>query len=158
MVPTMIPTTNLAIISRTHIFSIEARILLCNAAFTHRSMIPRISTDMRESIYFLRESLKYVWKINRRKTIQTLMGFTTFALLTLAATVNENTMTSFDTDSSIWVCDNSATGHIYNNRSLFTGDLVPSIFIVGVATGTSEPTLMGMVELRITDEKLNSWP
>ncbi len=107
---------------------------------------------MRESVYFLRESLKYFGKINRRKTVDTLMGFTTFAYSTLAASVNENTMTSFDTDSSFWVCDNSATGHICNNQSLFTGNLVPSIYIVGAATGTSEPALMGTVELRITDD------
>jgi hypothetical protein len=50
-------------------------------------------------------------------------------------------------DSSFWVCDNSATGHICNDRSLFTGDLVLSIYIVGAATGTSEPTLMGTVHL-----------
>ncbi len=79
------------------------------------------------------------------------MGFTTFAFSTLAS-VHENTMPSFDTDSSFWVCDNSATGHICNNRALFTGDLVPLIYIVGAATRTLEPTLMGMVWLRITDD------
>jgi hypothetical protein len=102
---------------------------------------------MRESVYFLRESLKYFWKLNQRKTVDTLMGFTTFPYSTLAASVNENTMTLFDTDSSFWVCDNSATGHICNNRSLFTGNLVPLINIDGAATGTLEPTLMGTVEL-----------
>ena len=61
-------------------------------------------------------------------------------------------MTSFDTDSSFWVCDNLATGHICNDRSLFTGNLVPSIYIVGAATGTLEPTLMGTVTLRLTDD------
>ncbi len=79
------------------------------------------------------------------------MGFTTFAFSTLDS-VNENTTTSFDTDSSFWVCDNLATGHICNDRYLFTGDLVPLIYIVGAATGTSEPTLMGTVWLRLTDD------
>jgi hypothetical protein len=74
------------------------------------------------------------------------MGFTTFAFSTLAS-VHENTMTSFDIDSSFWVCDNLATGHICKERALFTGDLVPLIYVVGVATGTLEPTLMGTVWL-----------
>jgi hypothetical protein len=80
------------------------------------------------------------------------MGFTTFAFSTFAASLHENTMTSFNTDSSFGVCDNLVTGHICNDRTLFTGDLVPSIYIVGAATGTSEPTLMGTVDLRITDD------
>jgi hypothetical protein len=60
-------------------------------------------------------------------------------------------MTSFVTDSSFWVCDNLATGHICNDKMLFIGDLVPSIYIVGAATGSLEPTLMGTVQLQITD-------
>jgi hypothetical protein len=107
---------------------------------------------MRESVYLLRELLKYFLTINRRNTVDTLVGFTTFAYSTLASRVNENLLTSFDTDSSFWVCDNSATGHIWNDRSLFTGDLVPLIYIVGAATGTSETTLMGTVNLRLTDD------
>jgi hypothetical protein len=55
----------------------------------------------------------------------------------------------FNTDSSFWV---SATGHICNNKSLFSGELVPSIYTVGAATGTTEPALMGTVILRITDD------
>ena len=145
--------------SRAHIFSIAAiillrdtRVLLRDTIFSHKFMIPRFSRIMRESVYLLREFTKYFQKINPRKTVHTLVGFTTFAYSTLASRVNENIMTSFDTDSSFWVCDNSATGHICNDRSLFTGDLVPSIYIVGAATGTSEPTLMGTVHLRITDD------
>ena len=80
------------------------------------------------------------------------MGFTTFAFSTLTARVHEKTMTSFDTDSSFWVSNNLATGHICNDRTLYTGNLVPFIYIVGAATGTLEPTLMGTVELRITDD------
>jgi hypothetical protein len=85
-------------------------------------------------------------------TSNAILGFTTFAFSTLAASVHENTMLSFDTDSTFWVCNNLATGHICNDKNLFTGDLVPSIYIVGAATGTLEPTLMGMVKLRITDD------
>jgi hypothetical protein len=154
--PTMMPTTisrlHQAIVSQAHIFSFKTRILPRITAFSCRSMLQRISRIMRESVYFLRESLKYFRKINHCDPINTLMGFTTFAFSTLAASVHEKTMASYDTVSSFWVCDNSATGHICNDKNLFTGDLVPSMYIVGAATGTSEPTLMGTVELRITDD------
>ncbi len=59
----------------------------------------------------------------------------------------------FDTDSTFWVCDNSATGHICKDKSLFTGDLVPSIFKVGSATGILTPTLMGTITLQLTDDE-----
>jgi hypothetical protein len=51
-----------------------------------------------------------------------------------------------------WVCDNLATGHICNDKLLFSGELVPSIYVVGAATGTSKPTLMGAVILCTTDD------
>jgi hypothetical protein len=81
------------------------------------------------------------------------MGFTTFALSTLAASIHDNIWTSFDTDSSFWVCNNSATGHICNDKSLCTDELVPSIYDIGLATGVLTPTLMGTVTLQITDNK-----
>ncbi len=59
----------------------------------------------------------------------------------------------FNTNSSFWVCDNSATGHICKDKSLFTGDLVPSILQVGSATGILTPTLMGTVTLQLTDNE-----
>jgi hypothetical protein len=43
------------------------------------------------------------------------------------------------------------TGHICNTKSLFTGELIPSTYKVGSATGVSTPTLMGTVVFRITD-------
>jgi hypothetical protein len=147
MMPAAIPRSSLAIMPRAHIFSNGATIWLFNTVFSCKSMIRRISGIMNELIYFLRESLKYFRKINRRGSMHTLMGFTIFAFSTLTASMHENTMLSFDTDSSFWVCDNSATGHICNDKNLFTGNLVPSIYIVGAATGTSEPTLIGTVEL-----------
>ncbi len=58
----------------------------------------------------------------------------------------------FDTDSSFWVSDNLASRHICNNKSLFSGELVPLIYIFGAATGTTEPTLMRMVILFTTDD------
>jgi hypothetical protein len=60
-------------------------------------------------------------------------------------------ISSFDTDSSFWVCNNSATGHICNDKSLYSGELVPSIYIVGAATASSKPMLMGTVILHLTD-------
>jgi hypothetical protein len=57
-----------------------------------------------------------------------------------------------DTDSSFLVCNNSATGHICNDKSLFSGEHVPSIYVVGAATGTSKPTLMGTLILCTTDD------
>ena len=72
---------------------------------------------------------------------------------TLAASAHLSDLSFFDTDSSFWVCDNSATGHICKDKSLFTGDLVPSIFEVGSATGILTPTLMGTVILRSTDDE-----
>ncbi len=63
-----------------------------------------------------------------------------------------NATSFFDTDSSFWLCDNSATGHVCNDKSLFSVELVPSIYIVGAATGISEPTLMGTVILWLTDD------
>ncbi len=72
---------------------------------------------------------------------------------TLAALAHLSDLSFFDTDFSFWVCDNSATGHICKDKLLFTGDLVPSIFEVGSATGISTPTLMGTVILRLTDDE-----
>jgi hypothetical protein len=130
--PTVIPRSRVAIISQAHIFCTGANILFCNTVISCKSMIQQISSVMRESVHLLRELPKHFWKINSCDSMHTLMGFTTFAYSTLAS-VHENTMTSFDRNSSFWVCNNSATGHICNNRSLFTGDLVPSIYIVGAA-------------------------
>jgi hypothetical protein len=57
----------------------------------------------------------------------------------------------FNKDSSFWVCDNLTTGHICNNKSLFSREMVPLIYIVGAAVGTTETTLMGMIVLCTTD-------
>jgi hypothetical protein len=63
-----------------------------------------------------------------------------------------SSLSPFDTDLSFWVCDNAVTGHIYKNRLLFTGDLIPSIYEIGTAAGKSITTLMGTVTLRVTDD------
>ncbi len=79
-----------------------------------------------------------------------LVRFTTMPSLTMTR-IYANAISFFDMDSSFWVCNNSVTGHICNDKSLFSGELVPSIYIVGAATGTSEPMLMGTVVLQLID-------
>jgi len=70
---------------------------------------------------------------------------------TTSDSLGDESMLSFDTDSSFWVCDNAATGHICRDKSLFYGDLVPSIYEVSSANGIDSPTLMGTVILRLGD-------
>jgi len=68
-------------------------------------------------ISFLRESTSHA----------TSLCMTIAAHSTLAASTHLSDLSFFDTDSSFWqfwVCDNSATGHICKDKSLFTGDLV----------------------------------
>jgi hypothetical protein len=57
-------------------------------------------------------------------------------------------MIFFDIDSSFWVCDNAAMGHICKDKSLFSGNLVPSIYEVSTANGIDSPSLMGTVILQ----------
>ncbi len=80
-------------------------------------------------------------------------AFTVIVHTMMADLLTLDPLSSFNMDLSFWVCDNSATGHICNNKILFTDELVPSIFEVGSATGISTPTLMGTVTLRITDDE-----
>ncbi len=72
---------------------------------------------------------------------------------TLTDLADCNPLSLFDTDSSFWVCDDSATGHICNNKNLFTNKLVPLIYQVGSATGILVPNLMGTVILWVTDNE-----
>jgi hypothetical protein len=91
--------------------------------------------------YFLRESTSHA------TSILVLDAYSTFT-----ATTQLSNLSFFVSDSSFWVCDNSATGLICKDKSLFTGYLLPSIFKVGSATGILNPTLMGTVTLRLTDD------
>jgi hypothetical protein len=63
--------------------------------------------------YFLREFTSHATSL-----------VTIAAYSTLAALAQLNGLSYFDTDSSFWVWDSSATGHICKDKSLFTGDLV----------------------------------
>ncbi len=69
----------------------------------------------------------------------------------MAQEIYVNATLFFDADSLFWVCNNFATDHTCNDKPLYLGKLVPSIYLVGAATGTSEPTLMGTVVLQLTD-------
>jgi hypothetical protein len=73
------------------------------------------------------------------------------AAYTTSDSLGDESMLSLDKDSSFWVCDNAATGHICRDKSLFSGDLVPSIYEVSTANGIDSPTLMGTVILRLRD-------
>ena len=111
-----------------------------------REIPNRLDLILRELFRLILQTLTF--SANRTR----LFGFTTIPSATMNR-IHLNVTSFFDTDSSFWVCDNSATGHICNDKSLFSGELVPSIYIVGTATETSEPTLMGTVVLRLTDDK-----
>jgi hypothetical protein len=115
--------------------------------------IHRVLRETSRKLYLiLRELFRWtpqmlMFSANRTRKV----GFTTIPSSTMIQ-IYANATSFFDTDSSFWVCDNSATGHICNDKSLFSGELVPSIYTVGAATGTSEPTLIGTVILRLTDD------
>jgi hypothetical protein len=85
-------------------------------------------------------------------TCTQLIGITTISSLLLTQ-IYATAISAFDTDSSFCICDDSATGHVCNDKSLFSGELVPSIYIVGAATGSSKPMLMGTVILCLTGAK-----
>jgi hypothetical protein len=102
--------------------------------------------------FILRELFSQMHQVLPSSTTRAqLVGFTTIPSSAMTQ-IYANAMSFFNADSSFWVCDNSATGHVCNDKSLFSGELVPSIYIVGAATGISEPALMGIVILWFTDD------
>jgi hypothetical protein len=86
-------------------------------------------------VKFLREIGKVLHTFFIERTFTSVHAFTVFAHLTIADLTDFDPLSSFDTDSSSWVCDNLATGHICNNKALFADELVPSIFQVGSQLG-----------------------
>ena len=64
-----------------------------------------------------------------------------------------NRMLTIDTDSSFWVCDNSAMGNIFSDIKQFHGKLVLSVYIVGARTGTISPYHMDTVIIWLIDDK-----
>jgi len=104
-----------------------------------------------EIFAFLKEFRKWLHNFFIRRTTGCVHAFTVLAHTTMADFSTLDPLLSFNTDSSFWVCDNSATGHICNNKELFKDELVPSIYEVDSATGISAPTLMCIATLRITD-------
>jgi hypothetical protein len=129
----------------------------CNCIFIHRLKHIKVTKAiLRElplkMIRILREYTQIsTWDSSFKATCTMLHGFATLPSLILTQ-VCASRMIPFDTDSSFWVCNNLANGHICNDKSLFLGELVPLIYVVGAATGTSKPTLMGAVILCTTDD------
>ncbi len=101
----------------------------------------------------LREIGKVLHNFSFRTTCTWLHAFTVFVHLTLTDLVDCDPLSLFDMDSSFWVCDVSANGHICNSKELFTNKLVPSIYQVGSATGILVPNLMVTVILWVTDNE-----
>jgi hypothetical protein len=101
----------------------------------------------------LREIGKVLHNFSFRTTCTWLHAFTVFVHSTMTDLADCNPLSSFNTDSSFWVCDDLATGHICNNKDLFTNKLVPPIYQVGSATGILVPNLMGTVILWVTDNE-----
>ncbi len=93
---------------------------------------------------FLREVTQMTHIFSIARTTSTFGTLATFAYSTSTAQDNLDQLSLFDTDCSFWVCNNSATGHICKDKALLTGDLVPSIYEIGSATGTPVPNLMGI--------------
>ncbi len=66
--------------------------------------------------------------------------------------LGNESMLSFDTDLSFWVCDNAATSHICHEKSLFYGYFVPSIYKVSsTAYEIDSTSLIGTVILQLRD-------
>jgi hypothetical protein len=93
----------------------------------------------------------HIFSICRNES--TLQGIPILVYSTLTDSSLLNPLISFDMDSLFWICNNSAMGHVCNDRTLFLGELVPSIYEVGSATGTLTLTLTGLVDLCLTDDK-----
>ena len=140
---TRVPTNKQLI----NIYSRLKEIVTWNSWILRETLLQIFSFIRKMSSLFL----KVPHNISFGTTCTQLHGFTTLAYSRLTQ-AHANSMSSFDTDSSFWVCNNSATGHICNDKALFHGKLVPSIYIVGAATGSMEPSLMGTVLLKVTDD------
>ena len=121
---------------------LSAELSLLNARNSCGILYLRISCIQ---MMFLREFGKRLHKFFSRETLDYVHALTILTHTTIADRLTHDPLSPFDTDSSFWVCDNSATGHICNTKTLFTDELVPSIFEVGSATGILTPTLMAIL-------------
>jgi hypothetical protein len=99
----------------------------------------------------LRELAWKLIQISTLKASHTRLLSLTILPLSILTKAFDSEVIPLNTDSSFWVCNNLATRHICNNKTLFSGEMVPLIYIVGAAMGTTEPTLMGTVVLCTTD-------
>ncbi len=94
-----------------------------------REILCRLDLILRELHCWIPHTLTFSANCTR------LVQFTTIPSSTMTR-IYANTMSFIDTDSSFLVCNNSATGHTCNDKSLFLGELIPSIYFVDAATGT----------------------
>ncbi len=63
----------------------------------------------------------------------------------MSDSLGDEPMLSFNTELSFWACDNAATGHVCQEKSLFSGDLVNSIYKVSTANKINSPSLLRTV-------------
>ena len=65
---------------------------------------------------------------------------------------------SFDTDGIPFIIDNSATGAICNDKSLFIGPLRPCKIVLGTAEGIQTKTRhVGTLRLKLRDDDGKEW-
>jgi hypothetical protein len=93
-----------------HVSSLLKEIVTSNSWILRETFL-QIFTFIRKMLSIF---LKVPHNISFGTTFTQLHGFTTLAYSMLTQ-AHANTMSSFDTDPSFWVCDNSATGHICND-------------------------------------------
>jgi hypothetical protein len=146
LIPTQMPTLSNFVSSNTSI----AKLLHLNVRFFCGKIHKQFSWIWS---WILREigNATHIFFICRNES--TFQGIPILVYSTLMDFSLLNPLISFDMDSLNWICNNSAMGHVCNDRTLFLGELVPSIYEVGSATGRLTWTLMGSVVLCLTDDK-----
>ncbi len=151
-IPTQMPTWSNVVSFNTFI----AKFLHLNARFScGKNFLKQFSWILS---WILRKvgQATHIFSICRNES--TFQGITILVYSTLMNSSLLNPLIPFDTDSLFCICNNSATGHICNDRILFSGELVPTIYEVGSATGTLTPNLMGLVVLCLTDKPIGALP
>ncbi len=73
-------------------------------------------------------------------------------ILAFASSDKVGSIDIFDPDAMIFVMDNSATGHICNDRSLFVGDLSKSLESVETCVGKMRGVQSGTIKITWVDD------
>jgi len=137
-------TDGLALVTISLIFGLlVSRAWIRMLQFSAWRFIQRLIS--RELCIYCTKHRRFEWFSQAEPSLTRLAAYTT------SDSLGDEPMLYFDTDSSFWVCDNAATGHICREMALFSEDLVPSIYKVSTANGIDSPTLMGTVILRLRD-------